>query len=729
MTTTTDTKIAFNDMTDLNFDLPSVNNNFFIGTGIPSVLGSSTLHNTSQFDYSWQRPTFTFAVLDSALDGVYVKTSSTIDYTSTLGINRFLISNEYSQSLNESRYLWIRVTQAKTIRLSKDADTTVSSFTINYKPICLGSIANILEQTGAALNSRFRLKVTMYLSSTSNEEDASDAVENATTDVLPAWSSSGSNEVYFPSITHPNFMITVSINAINIYHTVKYVVPGKNDAEENAYAVAKVFLWFVTSYDSSVILDPDAEIHGELSADNINIIRLKPGLLKLEAQPDGGSKPVWSANQLSEGRFLPITFTNSSTLWHWAKNTQTRLVDITCTLPSMLTWKEVMDKGYMPTYRTTVSGEPYRTQIALSKCKDSDDDYELLGAYFLEWVWEPSHNYGSTVYQYPTFMEQDAQGVWHLVSNWKDYGSYHVGSTFPCWVFAEACVKKPNVLPPKMTFSTIKTETIYYYRNNKTMSSSSPVKETVLDNSVTYITDKKGNQYVSKVSCGFYDCLVGDPRITIVRGQDSDIITTITDPKTGKETNYSRTTTTYSYRMSYDSNQKSYYNKSAWPGRTAEWVTTDEETGAGYVESKDLLQVLPDAYGMAKTLEDWPIDFNYYTVGRFKQMNTDDNPNVYKVISLGTTLVAVDSDCNYYGFIPPKTGLYKFTADSTNAFIGYANSMIDEEGVEMFGEATWADDGLSFTLMCTTNKMVFVACSTADFSYESYNLTIECLSE
>lgn len=69
-------------------------------------------------------------------------------------------------------------------------------------------------------------------------------------------------------------------------------------------------------------------------------------------------------------------------------------------------------------------------------------------------------------------------------------------------------------------------------------------------------------------------------------------------------------------------------------------------------------------------------------------MNTDDNPNVYKVVSLGTTLVTVDSDCNYYGFLPPKTGLYKFTADSTNAFIGYVTSMIDEEGVEMFGEST-----------------------------------------
>lgn len=40
----------------------------------------------------------------------------------------------------------------------------------------------------------------------------------------------------------------------------------------------------------------------------------------------------------------------------------------------------------MPTYRQTVGGDSYRTQIALSKFKDSADDYELLGAHFLEWV-------------------------------------------------------------------------------------------------------------------------------------------------------------------------------------------------------------------------------------------------------------------------------------------------------------------------------------------------------
>ena len=68
--------INFNDMTDLNFDIPSANNNFFIGTGIPSVLDSSSQTGTSQYDYSWQEPTFTFAVLDSALDGTYTYTDT-----------------------------------------------------------------------------------------------------------------------------------------------------------------------------------------------------------------------------------------------------------------------------------------------------------------------------------------------------------------------------------------------------------------------------------------------------------------------------------------------------------------------------------------------------------------------------------------------------------------------------------------------------------------------------
>lgn len=712
--------INFNDMTDLNFDIPSANNNFFIGTGIPSVLDSSSQTGTSQYDYSWQEPTFTFAVLDSALDGTYTytDTSSTWAYVSAEEIQTFLTSNKYSQSLNESRYLWIQVTQAKTIRNNNATDTMVSLLTINYKPICLGSIADILNQTGAALDSNFIPKVTMYLSYTSNEVDAWDAAKN-TKMVVPAWSSSKSDTVYVPSITWPNFMIMVSINDTNIYHTVDYV-----ESEQDDKVTQEIFFWFVTSYDSSVILDPDAEVQGELSADNLNIIRLKPRLLRLEQRPNGSSNAVWSTSQLLEGIFLPITFTRSHNLWYWARNTSTKLVDITCHLPSMLTWKEVMDKGYMPTYRQTVGGDSYRTQIALSKFKDSADDYELLGAHFLEWVWEPTSGN-----EYPDFMEQTDRGTWQLVSNWKDYGSYHVGSTFACWVFAEACVKGPDILPPKMTLSIVETKTTWYYLSGQVVSNRVILDTTVIDNSVTYTTDKEGNQVISKVNCGFYDCLVGDPRIQLVRRQNTKVVTNISNPVTGKETPYSYTTTYYSYCMSYESDQRKYYNKNTWPGRTAEWVTTNEATGAGNVESDELQQVLPDAYGMAKTLEEWPIELNYYTIPRFKQMNTDDNPNVYKVVSLGTTLVTVDSDCNYYGFLPPKTGLYKFTADSTNAFIGYVTSMIDEEGVEMFGESTWADDGLSFTLMCTTNNMIFVTCSTADFSDESYNLTIECLSE
>ena len=112
-----------------------------------------------------------------------------------------------------------------------------------------------------------------------------------------------------------------------------------------------------------------------------------------------------------------------------------------------------------------------------------------------------------------------------------------------------------------MTLSIIKTTTTYYYESGETTSSSVILDSAVIDNSVEYVTDKEGNQVVSKVSCGFYNCLVGDPRIKVVREPDTTIITTTTDSETGADINVKKTTTTYSYHMSYESDQRNYYNK------------------------------------------------------------------------------------------------------------------------------------------------------------------------
>lgn len=78
----------------------------------------------------------------------------------------------------------------------------------------------------------------------------------------------------------------------------------------------------------------------------------------------------------------------------------------------------------------------------------------------------------------------------------------------------------------------------------------------------------------------------------------------------------------------------------------------------------------------------------YESVIRLKGVNTADNPVVVAVATLGANKVAVDSDCNYYYFTPEATGLYHIVADSANAYIGYVTTTEDDDGYEMFNEAT-----------------------------------------
>lgn len=78
----------------------------------------------------------------------------------------------------------------------------------------------------------------------------------------------------------------------------------------------------------------------------------------------------------------------------------------------------------------------------------------------------------------------------------------------------------------------------------------------------------------------------------------------------------------------------------------------------------------------------------YESVIRLKGINSSDNPVEASVAILGTNKVTVDSDCNYYYFTPEDTGLYRMTAKSANAYIGYVTTIEDDEGYEMFNEAT-----------------------------------------
>ena len=418
---------------------------------------------------------------------------------------------------------------------------------------------------------------------------------------------------------------------------------------------------------------------------------------------------AWTVNRAAEGLYLPITIEGGNRIWSWA-GAPTKQVDIICTVPSLLTWQEIVDGGYMPTYRQSISDDNYTTHVTLASAVDSDDaDFDIFGAYYLDWIWTLDASG-----HYPSFMEKkEGSSVYTLVSNWRDYGEYQVDSIFPQWIYVTVSTKTNTIIQtetddegktkevevkvpvfPELTFSVLR-------------------KEAGADDS-TYSVASSVVLNATEVTCGLRNHLAGDPRL-------------FKPNKNGKlDGDSGDTKYEYKYRMSCTDSAASYFSE--WTGRTEKWID-DNKNNEHYIESEDLQQVLPDVYVLAKTFSDWPVNLTYDTKKRIKTMNTEDNPNTYKVISLGTTLVTVNSDCNYYGFIPPKTGLYKFTADSTNAFIGYASTMIDEEGIEMFGEATWADDGLSFTLMCSKNKIVFVACSTADFSYESYNLTVECLSE
>lgn len=193
----------------------------------------------------------------------------------------------------------------------------------------------------------------------------------------------------------------------------------------------------------------------------------------------------------------------------------------------------------------------------------------------------------------------------------------------------------------------------------------------------------------------------------------------------GTITYYERTRTRYQYRsICTTSDYNSYFIPVEDSGATK--GTTSE--GKVYLDSDNVNNVLPRAYSEATAYAEWPAEVIYYTVPRYYSLDEGDNPNTYTPISLGTSMVTVDSDCNYYRFSPEVTGTYRFLAKSDNAYIGYADTAIDDDGYEYFSEATWAEDGLMFERECQANRSVYLACSTADFSADTYELTIELVT-
>lgn len=86
-------------------------------------------------------------------------------------------------------------------------------------------------------------------------------------------------------------------------------------------------------------------------------------------------------------------------------------------------------------------------------------------------------------------------------------------------------------------------------------------------------------------------------------------------------------------------------------------------------------------------------------------------------------------ECAYYYFVPDATSKYKIVADSENAYIGWVEVGIDDAGVVEFLEATWADEGVSFEVEATKDRPVYIARSTADFSQDTYNITITKVEE
>lgn len=94
----------------------------------------------------------------------------------------------------------------------------------------------------------------------------------------------------------------------------------------------------------------------------------------------------------------------------------------------------------------------------------------------------------------------------------------------------------------------------------------------------------------------------------------------------------------------------------------------------------------------------------------------------YLALNIGDNTVKIGEEDSNYFLLVTEDGTYVFSASSDNAFIGYEEKMTSYEGEDYF-DATWVE-GTYFELRAKEGDVLYICCSTQDFSPEVYNLNV-----
>lgn len=426
-----------------------------------------------------------------------------------------------------------------------------------------------------------------------------------------------------------------------------------------------------------------------------------------------------------------------------------------------MSWQQVKDEGRLILGKYDSGSLSYATRILIEPYDESsttiDELSYLLGARQLVDSWVDD-----------TLPLVNNNGVYQLDTNWKYKVKYKTEEVFPTWISVKAYTKtrtetnSDGTSVSSLVVPSFNLQVETCAKGTGTGSTEIAAQFYALSNAVwSRRTTEGGIDIDGSPTYGNFNLgIVGDPRIPNYDAVDGDKYYSVTFDTTTNLYTVSLVIAKYIVTFNAESRNAAQqiiddnYNQENWAGRAnklrkyavmdgevdKKWLGIDtiyyQVSGSsitgytGTIEAYSLAQALPDPYHTAKSMDEWPVAIEYTTEDRLTSIGSKDNPNSYNLINLGTSSVVVDSECNYYAFVPTVIGRYRFSADSDNAFIGYATTQIDNgTGLEVFGEATWADDGISFELNCVANKMVYIACSTADFSHDTYNLTIELVTD
>lgn len=709
-------KYNLNSLKNINFKLKAV--------------GSNGLNT----DKSWKVPTIYFGIYGtdsdvtpytSALSGGQSTTGAggvlLIDFTTAANVSSYLVQNYenlQNTALTSTRYLWFYVTQGKDTVIGSQTGIDVSAtlLTMRYSAVCLGSIKSILDTAGLTAWKSGSGPVANFYYADQRDPFPDNDTGLATRPVKD----------YSPSADYPNLVVTIMVN--NTYISQSRTLEDENG---NKTTTSTTDYYFVTNYEGDMttqILSGDGVpantlgSDGDVYFDTTNLVYYKKNNSSwskiLNITTYGSRAP---ASTLGSNGDIYLDTTND--IYYKKSNSSWNVVKLEDLLGLIADTRSLTPK-YLLGYSSNTGGNvlmwgkdfgtlistkidithavAYLNANANSRLQGNFETFRFPA----KWTWQQIIDSGivseCAVYQASTGELTTTGLLFGNCMNSVGLGAFDYQSNFrfPDWI---KCTITNKSVPEGATYTLTK----YVYTQTRTRSYGTYGDGTDFDTetitpanleaakklSSTSKTTLRSVDLSADASLDFIDLDVwfGDPRI---KEKPTD---TYSDWTFSSSEDFEDTTPdgTSSYTVDVYTRQLTVYES-----------------------------ILPDCYTVATTQAEWPITIKYASVIRLKGINTADNPVCAIPITIGTNKITVDSDCNYYYFTPKATGLYRMDADSTNAYIGYATTAEDDEGYEIFNEATWADDGLTFDLWCYENRTVYIACSTADFSHDTYNLVI-----